>query len=113
MARVSIQSTEKRQFYPLFLVTVNGEGGPAVLTQILRDIVGHTLGGDEDEHLGVLRADLVQVLDELVPLLKVAANFNDLLDVRVGSQFHGTNVHLNEILEEVLQCEGLGTVSKV
>lgn len=90
-------------FYSLFLVTMNGKSGPAILTQVLCNIVGHSLGGNKDEHLGVLSADLVKVLDELIPLLKVAANFNDLLDVRIGCQFHGANVHLNEVLEEILQ----------
>lgn len=85
----------------LFLVTVNGECWPAVLAEVLGDVVRRTLRRDEDEHLGVLGADLLEVLDKLIALLEVADDVDDLLDVVVGGEFHGTNVALNHVLQEV------------
>ena len=70
--------------------------------EILRNVVRDTLSTDKDQHLRMLLADLVEVLDELRPLLKVADDLDDLLDVVVGSELHRTNVDLNEFLQEVL-----------
>ena len=81
---------------------MDGQSWPSVLTEVLGDVVRNTLGANEDEHLRVLLADLVQVLDELRPLLEVADDLDDLLDVVVGSELHRTNVDLNEVLQEVL-----------
>ena len=49
--------------------------------------------------------DLVEVLDELRTLLKVAANLNNLLDVVIGGQLRGSDVDLNEVLQEVLDTK--------
>lgn len=87
----------------LFLVTVDSQRRPAILAQVLGDIIGDTLGGDENQHFGVLSADLVEVLDELVALLEITADLNDLLDIRVGGQLHGTDVDLNGISKEILE----------
>jgi hypothetical protein len=42
------------------------------------------------------------VLDKLRPLVKVAADLDDLRDVVVGGQLHRANVDLDEVVEEVL-----------
>lgn len=42
------------------------------------------------------------MLDELVPLFKVTADFNDLLDIMIGRQFKRADVDLNKIFQEVL-----------
>jgi hypothetical protein len=81
---------------------VNGQCWPSILTKVLGDVVRDALSTDKDEHLGVLAADLVEMLDEFVALLKVAADFNDLFDVVVGSEFHGADVNLNKVFQEVL-----------
>lgn len=43
----------------LFLVTVNGECGPAILAKILCDIICDPLCADKDEDLCVLLTDLI------------------------------------------------------
>lgn len=75
---------------------------PTVLTEILGNVVGNTLRTDEDENFGILLTDLIEVLDEFRPFLKVAADFNDLGDVMVSGELHRTDVDLNEVLEEIL-----------
>lgn len=82
---------------------MNGESRPAVLAEVLGDIVRDTLRAHEDEDLCILGTDLVEVLDQFASLLKIAANFDDLLDVVVRGKFHGTDVALNHILQEILQ----------
>ena len=68
------------------------------MTEILRNVVRDVLSTDEDQHLIMLLADLVEVLEELRPLLKVADDLDDLLDVMVGSEHHGADVDLDEVL---------------
>jgi len=75
---------------------------PAILTKMFRDVVGHAFGRNEDQHLGILLADLIEVLDEFVPLLKVAADLHNLLDIVVSCQLHGTDIDLNRVAKEVL-----------
>jgi len=87
----------------LFFVSVYRQSGPTVLPQIFRDVVSNPFGPYEDQDLCIFSADLIQVLDQFGPLLEIAADLNDLLDVVVGSQLHGTNVDLDHILQEVLQ----------
>lgn len=87
----------------LLLVAVDGKSGPAILTKVLGDIVRNPLSADEDEDLGVFLAYLIQMLDELRPLFKVAADFDNLLDVVVGGKLSRANVDLDKILQEVLQ----------
>lgn len=81
---------------------MDGEGGPPVLTKILGNIICYPLGANEDENLRVLLTDLIQVLDEFITLLEVAADFHDLLDVVICGQFKGANVDLNEVFQEIL-----------
>jgi hypothetical protein len=86
----------------LLLVTVNGKSGPAVLAKILGDFIRYTFCAHKYEYLGVLRRNLVEMLDEFGPLLELAADFDELLNVVVGRELHRTNVDLNEVLEEIL-----------
>lgn len=81
---------------------MNSKSWPAVLAKVLGNVVCDTLSTDEDENFRILLADLVEVLNELGSLLKVAANFNDLSDVVVSRQFHRADVDLNEIAQEIL-----------
>ena len=87
----------------LLLVAMDSKSRPTVLAKILGDIVRNSLGTDEDENLGVFLADLIQVLDELRSLLEITANFDDLLNVVIGSKLSRTNVDLDEIFQEVLR----------
>lgn len=82
---------------------MDGQCRPSVLPEVLGDVVCDTLRTNKDEHLGVLLADLVEVLDELRPLLKLSTDLDDLGNVVVGGELHGSDVHLNEVLEEILQ----------
>lgn len=87
----------------LLLVTVNGKGWPAVLSEEAGDLVGDTLGASEDEALVVLVLhDLLEVLDHLVTLLELGNDLDDLGDAVVGGKVHGTNVDLDEVVLEVL-----------
>lgn len=85
----------------LLLVSVNGKRGPSILSEVLGDVVGDSLGGGEDDDLGVLVRDGVKVLDELASLLEVSADLDDLGDVVVGGELHGSNVDLDGVLEEI------------
>ena len=87
----------------LLLVTVDGEGWPAVLSEEASDLVGDTLGASEDKALVVLVFhDLLEVLDHLVALLEFGNDLDDLGDAVVGGQVHGTDVDLDEVVLEVL-----------
>jgi hypothetical protein len=92
---------------------VNGKRRPSVLTKVLGQVVGDPLRTDEDEDLGVLRRDLLKVLDELAALLKVGADLDDLSDVEVGRELEGTDGDLDEVLEvgvgELLYLLGPGS----
>ena len=92
----------RERWYALLLVSVDGQCRPSILTEVLRDVVRDTLSTDKDEHLRVLLADLIEVLDELATLLKVTHDLNDLLNVVVRCKLHRTDVDLDEVLEEVL-----------
>lgn len=89
--------------YVLLLVTVNSKSGPSVLTKVFCNIVCDSLRPDENEHLRVFLAHLIQMLDQLSALLKVAANFDNLLDVMIRCQLHRADIDLNEVLQEVLK----------
>lgn len=80
---------------------MNSKRGPAVLTQELGEVIGDSLGTDEDKDLAVFLGDLVEMLDKLGSLFKVSADLDHLLDVVVGSQVHGSDVDLNEVVQEV------------
>ena len=78
----------------LLLVTVDGQRRPAVLTQVLGQLIGSALGRDKDEDLGRLGADLFEMLDQLAALLEIAQNINDLGDVQVGREVEAADVAL-------------------
>jgi hypothetical protein len=72
----------------LRLVTVDSQRRPSILSQEFGKVVGDSLGTNENQNLAVLLGNLIEVLDKLVSLLKVSADFDDLLDVVVGGQVH-------------------------
>ena len=86
--------------FALLLVTVNGERWPAVLSKILGQVVRDALGADEDENLSRFRRDLLEVPDEASTLLEIATeDLDNLRDVDVGREFHGSDGDLNEVVE--------------
>lgn len=85
----------------LLLVTVNGEGGPAVLAEVLGEVVSHALGAGENDDLAVLLRDGLEVTNELALLFEFGADFDNLLDVVVSGELSGTDVDLGEVVEEV------------
>ena len=82
---------------------MNSEGWPPVMTKILCYVVGHSFSTDKDENFSIFLANLLQMLDEFVALLKLAANINDLLDIMVRSELHGADIDLNKITQKILQ----------
>jgi hypothetical protein len=80
---------------------VNGKRWPSVLSKVLGNVVGDPLGGGEDDDLGVLVRDGVEMLDEFASLLEVGANLDELLDVVIGGELHGSNVDLDGVGQEV------------
>lgn len=86
----------------LLLVTVDRQGGPAILAQETGDLVGDALGAHEDEQLVLLVVhDLLEMLNHAVTLLALRDDLDDLSDAVVGGQVHGTDVDLDEVGEEV------------
>lgn len=80
-----LEFVENPVTFLLLLVTVDGEGWPAVLSEEAGDLVGDTLGASEDEALVVLVLhDLLEVLDHLVALLEFRNDLNNLGDAVVG-----------------------------
>lgn len=75
------------------------------MTKIFRNVIGNTLRGDEDEHFRVLVADDIEVLEELAALLEVGTDLDVLGDVVIGGELHGTDVHLDEVVQEILERE--------
>lgn len=80
---------------------MNRQSGPAILPQVLGQIVRNPLGSNKDQDLGVLLTDHVQVLDQFSSLLKVGADLDELGNVVVHFEFHGTDVDLNKVVLEV------------
>lgn len=81
---------------------MDGKRWPAILAQILGNVVRNSLRADKDQDLGVLLADLVEVLDKLGSLLEVTADLDNLLDAVIGGELGRADVNLNEILQEIL-----------
>jgi len=81
---------------------MDGKGWPSVRAQVLGDVIRNSFGAHEDEDFGAFLADLVEVFNQLGPLLKVGADRNDLTNVVVSCKFHRANVDLNKIVQEVL-----------
>ena len=87
---------------PLFLVTMNGECWPTVLTKVFRNVVCDPLSADKNENLGVLSADDIKMFDQLGAFLKVAADFDDLSNVMIRCELHRTNINLDKVFQEIL-----------
>lgn len=84
---------------------MNGESGPAILAEVLCDVVGNPFRADEDEDLCVFLTNLVEMFDELIAFLKLAADIDNLLNIVVGGELHGADVDLNKVAQEVLWYE--------
>lgn len=82
---------------------MDSERRPAILTEVLGDVVRCTLGADKDEDFGVFVGDLVEVLQELVTLIEFRADLDHLCDVHVSSELHRTDIDLDVVSEEVLE----------
>ena len=89
--------------FALFLITMNSKRRPAILTEILSNVVRCTLGADKDEDFGVFVGDLIEVLEELGTLIKIGADFDHLGDVRISSELHRTDIDLDVVPEEILE----------
>ena len=86
----------------LLLVAMDGQGGPAVLSKVLGDVVGHPFSAHEDQDLGVFTADHIEMFEEFASLLEIGADFDILLNVMVSRQVHRTDVNLNKVVQEIL-----------
>ena len=71
---------------------MDGKSRPAVLTEVFGNVVRNTFRSDKYQYFSILSADLIKMFDQLGALLKVAADFDDLLDVVVGGKLHGPYV---------------------
>jgi hypothetical protein len=66
------------------------------------NLVGNSLCADKDKDLVFLVLhNLLEMLDHAVTLLHLCDNLNNLSNSVVGSELHGTDVDLDELLEEV------------
>ena len=80
---------------------MDGKGRPAILSKVLGDLIGDSLGADEDEHFSIVLRDGLEVLDELAALLKVGADLNNLRDVGVGRELERPDRDLHGVLQVV------------
>ena len=81
---------------------MDSKSWPAVLTKVFGDVVCDTFRSNKYEYLSVLSTDLIKMFDQLGTLLEITADFDDLLDVVVGCEFHRPDVDLNHLFQEVL-----------
>jgi hypothetical protein len=65
---------------------MNGQSWPAILTKVFDDVARNAFHHGKFKYLSILRAYLIKVSDQLSMLLKVTADFDNLLDVVVGSE---------------------------
>ena len=82
---------------------MNCEGRPAFRTQILGDFIRYSFCCDEDEHFGIFGTYGLKMSIQLVPFLGRVTNFDDLSDVMVCGEFHGSYIYLDRVFEEVLR----------
>jgi hypothetical protein len=71
---------------------VDGERGPTVSSEILCNVIRNPLGGNENEHFGVLIADDVEMFDEFAALLGFGAYLDNLLDIVIRRKFRRSDV---------------------
>lgn len=76
---------------------------PAILTEILSNVVRCPLGADKDEDFCIFVGDLIEVLKQLVTLIKIGADFDHLCDVHISSELHRTDIDLDVVFEEILE----------
>lgn len=86
----------------LFFITVDRQCRPPIFSQVFRDIIGNPFCWNKNQYFGVLCANLIQVFDQFCLFLKIAAHFHNLLDIVICCEFHGTDIHLNHILQKIL-----------
>ena len=77
----------------MFLITMNGESGPAILAEVLCDVVGNPFRADEDEDLCVFLTNLVEMFDELIAFLKLAAQGFSSPSFLLTWAFSGKSIH--------------------
>jgi hypothetical protein len=76
--------------------------GPSVLAEEASNFVSNALSAGENETLAALVLhDFLEVLDHLVALLKVGDDLDNLSNSVVSGQIHGTDVHLDVVVQEV------------
>jgi len=80
--------------HSLFLVSMDSKHRPAILMQILCDLIRNALSANKDQDIGVLSTNLVKMLDQLGLLFKVTA---DLEDVVVRGEIHKADVDLDHV----------------
>ena len=83
------------------LVTVDGERWPSIRSKELGQVVGGSLGTDENDNLSVLLRDLLEVLEELASLVELGADLDVLGHIVIGGQLERTDVNLDEVMQEV------------
>lgn len=98
----SARLTKSLTAYLLFLVSMDSERRPSVLPKVFCYLVRNPFGSNKNQDLCVFCADLVEMLYQFRSLLKVAANFHNLTDVVVRSEFHRANVNLDHVSKEIL-----------
>jgi hypothetical protein len=81
---------------------VDGKCWPSVGSEVFGEVIGNSLGTNENEDLGILARDLLEVLEEPVSLVVLGNNLDDLLDIVVGGQLERTNVDLDKVVLEIL-----------
>ena len=74
----------------LLLVAVNRERRPPVLAKVLGELVGDALRRDEDEDLGRLGRDLLEVANELLALFEVGADLRTRGLAKSGKRREGS-----------------------
>lgn len=89
--------------FALFLITMDSKRRPAILTEILSNVVRCPLGADKDEDFCIFVGDLIEVLKQLVTLIKIGADFDHLCDVHISSELHRTDIDLDVVFEEILE----------
>jgi hypothetical protein len=76
--------------------------GPSVLAEEASNLISNALSAGENETLAATGFhDFLEVLDHFVALLKVGNDLDNLSNSVVSRQVHGTDVHLDVVVQEV------------